>query len=206
MTSELHKNPSRPAQCTVSSRTQASGLRGQALPLSNIRRRRTLLLVLFCFMALSTVASANVPAALAGYREVTIAIGAIPEVASRAGIERTRLKVVLERALEHAGLRVLSPSDAPMTAGPVPEVSVELRMLRMPSFDGVALAFSMRLSCTRFGITTENGRPIDEHLWSADTLAAADRRFIRAQVEDSLARLAEAFLNDWRGANSTTPE
>lgn len=170
------------------------------------RRTRLCILILALVLARGPAAlSAQTVSPLTGFTEVTLEIDAVPRAGADAGIQRTPLKALLELILKQAGIRVLTPADEPQTVGPVPVLSVALRMLRMPSLDGTALAYSVQMSCSRPATNPEDGRQVRGELWSGDTLAAGDRRLIRAHVEDSLTALLERFVNDWRAANPGVP-
>lgn len=168
-------------------------------------RAGLLMLLLAVTGASLEAAPADDPLPLAGYPELTIAVEGLPRTAHDAGVQRSELKSLMERALRRGGVRVLSPDDMPLSVGPVPSLVLTLHMLKAASLDGTSFVYHLRLACTRPATTPENKRQVTGVLWEREAIDSGQRAVIRSHIGDSMSQLLEAFLNDWRPANPRDP-
>lgn len=137
---------------------------------------------------------------LVGLTGVHLVFDEIGEEGERHGVSRARLQPEVERRLERAGLRVLTPTEALPSVGR-PTLEVRVRVLRVPDAADFHV-YSVDLAL-RQQVRLVRDRAIESYAvtWSEHRAVGAARAGQLGVVRSVLVRKVEEFVTAWRVSN-----
>ena len=137
---------------------------------------------------------------LVGLTGVHVVLDEIGEAGERQGVTRARLQADVERALRHAGLRVLTPDQALASPGR-PTLHVRVNVLRVQDVVDFHV-YSVDLAL-RQHVRLVRDRALESYAvtWSEHRAVGAARADQLAVVRNVLSKKVDEFVAAWRVSN-----